>query len=135
MPDTLLALIPRSALSVVLTAFHRQGYGHVTRVFDPERAPLGEQLGRAGVIDSRLAQADSADTVLLVVHAPMRTDQAGALALAHGARDVEAVESGVPVSAAVAPGLVQRANRRRDRRSPAPVPVELTDLTSDQQPA
>jgi hypothetical protein len=134
MPDTLLALVPRHALSVVLTGFHRGGYGHVTRVFDPQRAPLGDQLARAGVSGSRLAAMESADTVLLFVHAPHRTDQAAALAVSRGASEVEAVTCSVPVSAAVAPGLMHRANRRRDRRplqAPAVIPLDLPELGSE----
>jgi len=58
MPDTLIAVIPRSRLSATLTAFHRNGYGHVTRVLDPERAPVAQQLGRAGVHESRIASVE-----------------------------------------------------------------------------
>ena len=117
MPDTLLAVVPRSRLSSVLTAFHRGGYGHVTRVLDPERSPLPQQLGRAGIRESRLATADVHDAVVLFVSAPQRTTDAAALAVGQGAADVELVLCGEPVSAAVAPGLIAFASGRRDRRN------------------
>ena len=117
MPDTLLALVPRARLSSMLTAFHRNGYGHVTRVLDPERAPLAQQLGRAGVRESRIAGTESADSVLLFVHAPKRTTEAAALAVANGATDAEVVACGAPGSAAVAPGLISFAGSRRVRRA------------------
>jgi len=116
MPDTLLAIIPRRRLSETLTAFHRDGYGHVTRVLDPDRAPLAKQLGRAGVQSSRLATLSLNDAVVLFVHAPMRTTAAAALAVVHGALDVDVVTCGQPVSAAIAPGLIAFAEDRRDRR-------------------
>jgi hypothetical protein len=126
MPDTLLAIIPRPRLSETLTAFHRDGYGHVTRVLDPDRAPLANQLGRAGVEHSRLADAAVVDAVILLVLAPMRTTAAAALAVYHGAVDVEVVTSGQPVSAAVAPGLIAFAGDRRERRT-----VRAVDLPQD----
>jgi len=116
MPDTLIAVVPRSRLSAMLTAFHRNGYGHVTRVLDPERAPVAQQLGRAGVHESRIASLEFSDAVVLFVPAPKRTNDAAALAVAHGATDAEVVTCGTPVSAAVAPGLITFAGHRRGRR-------------------
>ena len=117
MPDTLLAVVPRSRLSSILTAFHRGGYGHRTRVLDPERSPLAQQLGRAGVRESRIATGDVRDAVVLFVGAPQRTTDAAALAVSQGAIDVEVVTCGAPVSAAVAPGLIAFAGCRRERRN------------------
>jgi hypothetical protein len=113
----------------MLTAFHRNGYGHVTRVLDPERAPLAQQLGRAGVRASRIAETEPVDSVLLFVHAPKRTTEAAALAIANGATDAEAVACGEPVSAAVAPGLITFAGNRRGRRT-----ERRTPRTSDATP-
>jgi hypothetical protein len=141
MTDTLLAIVPRVRLSAVLTAFHRDGYGHVTRVLDPERAPLPNQLGRAGVQSSRLANAPLTDAVMLFVHAPMRTAAAAALAVAHGALEIALVPCGDPVSAAIAPGLIAFAEDRRERRlnrplnSVQPNPADTSDLLSDPRPA
>ena len=120
MPDTLLAIIPRLRLSDTLTAFHRDGYGHVTRVLDPIRASLANQLGRAGVQSSRLVTASINDAVLLFVHAPMRTTAAAALAVTNGALDVDLVTCGQPVAAAIAPGLMAIAEDRRCRRGSRP---------------
>lgn len=135
MPDTLLALVPRSRLSSMLTAFHRNGYGHVTRVLDPDRAPLAQQLGRAGVGESRMATAEPGDAVLLFVHAPKRTTDAAALAIANGATDAEVVACGAPVSAAVIPGLItfagNKRGRRADRRAARPDDA-VPDLAADE---
>ena len=137
MTDTLLAIVPRVRLSAVLTAFHRDGYGHVTRVLDPERAPLRNQLGRAGVQRSRLANAPLTDAVMLFVHAPMRTSAAAALAVTHGALDIELVPCGDPVSAAIAPGLIAFAEDRRERRLNRPLnpghstPADAPDSSGD----
>jgi hypothetical protein len=136
MPDTLLALVPRARLSSMLTAFHRNGYGHVTRVLDPERAPLAQQLGRAGVRASRIAEAEPIDSVLLFVHAPKRTTEAAALAVANGATDAEVVTCSEPVSAAVAPGLISfagnRRGRRAERRAPQPSDTPTPELAADE---
>jgi hypothetical protein len=137
MTDTLLAIVPRVRLSAVLTAFHRDGYGHVTRVLDPERAPLPNQLGRAGVQNSRLANTPLTEAVMLFVHAPMRTSAAAALAVAQGAMDIELVPCGDPVSAAVAPGLIAFAEDRRERRLNRPLntahaaPAGTSDFPGD----
>jgi hypothetical protein len=134
MPDTLIAVVPRSRLSAILTAFHRNGYGHVTRVLDPDRAPVAQQLGRAGVHESRVASADLADAVVLFVPAPKRTTDAAALAVAHGATDAEVVTGGTPVSAAVVPGLITFAGHRRGRRAERRTPraAEIgPDLTAE----
>ncbi len=130
MSDTLIAVIPRSRLSATLTAFHRNGYGHVTRVLDPERAPVAHQLGRAGVNESRIASAELVDAVVLFVPAPKRTADAAALAVAHGATDAEVVSCGTPVSAAVVPGLISFAGHRRGRRSERRAPGSA-DVAAD----
>ena len=116
MSDTVLAVVPRTALSVLLTAFHRNGYGHVIRVLDPERAPLPDQLGRAGIPACRIADSTLAGCVLLHVYAPERTTPAAALAVAHGALDCELVHAGgIPLTSAA--GLITTAGDRRGRRS------------------
>ena len=134
MSDTLIAVVPRARLSAMLTAFHRNGYGHVTRVLDPERAPVAQQLGRAGVHESRIASAKLDDSVILFVPAPKRTSDAASLAVAHGATDAEVVTCGTPVSAAVVPGLITFAGYRRGRRTERRTPraAEITpDLAAD----
>ena len=130
MSDNVLAAIPRSRLSIVLTAFHRNGYGHVVRVLDPDRAPIPDQLDRAGVASCRLRTMASADAVLLVVHAPKRTTPASALAFANGATDVEVVASGDLISAVVPSALIQTAETRRERRTGSRVPPIFNELTS-----
>ena len=133
MPDTLLALVDRTRLSAVLTAFHREGYGHVMRVLDPDRVPLANQLGRAGVPTSRLADGQLEGVVLLLVRAPGRTAAAAGLAVAHGAQDVELVTSGQSVPASIAPGLIASAGNRRGHRSSRPVDT-VPDLPAELPP-
>ena len=127
MPDTVLAAVPRSELSVVLTAFHRGGYGHVIRVIDPERAPLTLQLGRAGVTGARMIEVGK-DQVVLFVPAPQRTTQAATLAMTNGAIDVELVTRGVATSESVAPTLISRAGARRASRRSASVQQSVDSL-------
>lgn len=135
MADTVLAVVPRSELSVALTAFHRGGYGHVIRVIDPERAPLPLQLGRAGVTGARIIEVGK-DQVVVFVPAPQRTTQAATLALTNGAIDVELVTRGPATSESVAPALISRAGARRDRRASSrtaipPATVPSADATAD----
>jgi hypothetical protein len=116
MSDTVLAVVPRAALSAVLTAFHRNGYGHVTRVLDPERAPVPDQLRRAGISGCRLASLTPNACVLLHVYVPERTTPAASLAVAHGALDCELVHAGgIPVTTAAS--LLSAAGDRRERRA------------------
>ncbi len=117
MPDTVLALVPRSNLSVVLTAFHRGGYGHVIRVLDPERAPICSQLHRAGISEPRMPTVMAPDSVIVFIPAPERTSQAAALAVANGATDIELANRRMPTSEAVAPRLISQASDRRDLRA------------------
>ena len=135
MADTVLARVPRPNLSVALTAFHRGGYGHVIRVIDPDRAPVGSQLQRAGIEDARLA-AHAPDSVVLLVPAPQRATQAAALAMANGATDVELISRGAAASETIAPRLIARAGSRRDRRASRqsinlPPPVDSANATAD----
>ena len=95
---------------------------------------MAQQLGRAGVHESRIANADLADAVVLFVPAPKRTADAAALAIAHGATDAEVVACHTPVSAAVVPGLISYAGHRRGRRAErraARVAETAPDLTAD----
>ena len=117
MSNTVLALVSRSVLSTALTAFHLNGYGHVIRVLDPDRAPLSDQLKRAGVDASRICSLDRVEGVVLFVHAPERTMQAAALAAANGATDVEVVSCGVSVAGIAPKDLIDLAQTRRGRRS------------------
>jgi len=127
MPDTVLARVTRPGLSVVLTAFHRGGYGHLLRVLDPERAPLVSQLERAGISDARMAVVGS-NEVVVFIPAPQRTDQAAAIAVANGASDIEIVTRGTATSETVAPRLISHAVDRRDRRTSRRAVAEAGDI-------
>lgn len=115
MPDTVLAIVSRAKLNGMLTAFHRAGYGSVIRVLDPERAPVIDQLQRAGV-QAKFANACPAGAVLVFVHAPKRTSDAAAIAVAAGAMDVELSVRTIGISDAPLAGMVQTATNRRSRR-------------------
>jgi hypothetical protein len=125
-PDTLLALARRDDLSGILTRFHRAGYGHVIKVMDPKRAPLSDQLRRAGVPGAAIADRSNTDDVLLFVPAPERTMQAAAIAHAAGATDLELVEAGTPRVSRIPSDLRHDAGRSRHRphrqpdQSPSP---------------
>jgi hypothetical protein len=134
--ETVLAALPRERLAGTLTAFHRNGFGHVIRVLDPERAPIAEQLRRAGVHGARLAECCGAGTVLLLLHAPARTGAAASIARQAGASEVEVVARQRSVADGIAPGLIGVAAERRQRRAasrrgsrpaPPPPPVQGDD--------
>src|SRR5687767_6753031 len=122
MPDTILAVVPRTNLSAVLTGFHRGGYGHLIRTLDPERAPITSQLQRAGIEAARLTSVGP-NEVVVFVPAPGRTTQAAAMAMANGAVDVEPVTRGAAISETVAPRLISHAGARRDRRASRRMPA------------
>lgn len=138
--ETVLAVIAREHLPSALTMFHRNGFGHVLRVLDPERAPIPDQLQRAGVADARLASCCAPGTVLLLLHAPARTGRAAELARGVGATDTEVVARQRSVADGLAPSLIGVAGERRTRRSasrrssrPAPPPIAppVSDQLSD----
>lgn len=128
--ETLLATIARDNLSVALTHFHRGGYGHVIKVMDPDRAPLADQLRRAGVETESITRQWSSGRVLLFVPAPERSRQAALLAHSVGAEAIEIVHAGDPISWRLPGSLQSEAERKTRRRRPMllpETPVQLAD--------
>lgn len=117
MPDTMLAVLPRVRLSAALTALHRDGFGPVLRVMDPDRASIAAQLVRAGIRTSARAASADGSSVVLFVHAPRRAERAAAIAVAQGAIDVELVHRSLAVTEQAPVDIVQTAQLRRMRRA------------------
>lgn len=83
--DAAIAIIPDAALPVVLSQLHRAGLGHTARVIRPKRAPMREQLRRAGIpVEQAPERLDDAGAILFV-NAAVRSPMAANLALVHGA--------------------------------------------------
>ena len=114
-----IASIERSHLSVLLTAVHRGGFGHLTRVLDPARGDVAGQLRRAGaVIPDGFVLGES--RVAVMISAPARVTAASELLERHGAQRVWTVER----AGASAPLLLDNASKRnRSRLHQASEPV------------
>lgn len=89
------AAVRRDDLSYALSGIHGQGFGHVTRVFDPSRGDPIVLMRRAGVNVPNVFRLDASVEVAVVVAAPGRIERAAALLDAHGARLVLAVPRAV----------------------------------------
>ena len=119
-PEIALAVVDRPNLSAVLTGLHRNGYGHLARVLDPERGDVVGQLQRAGAEPPIGIGAVGAGQVVVLVAAPARTGAAAELLTRLGATAAwEAARSGAP-----APVLFgSMAPRGRQRRGQAAEPT------------
>lgn len=99
-PEIVVAVVDRGDLSTLLTSLHRYGFGHVTRVLDPERAEVGDQLRRAGVeVPSQMGKV-AGNRLCVMVSAPARTRVAMDLLLRSGAAvawEVERINMPQPV--------------------------------------
>jgi hypothetical protein len=83
--DTVVAIIPEETLSDVLTQVHRAGLGNNARVLRPRRAPLRDQLRRAGIpVEQAPDRLDDAPCILMIM-AAARSVMASDLVLQHGA--------------------------------------------------
>lgn len=122
MSDTVLAVIPRDRLNQALAVFHRDGFGPVVRVMDPDRSAVGDQLSRAGVPHSRIADACSQQTVVVCVFAPERVKPAAAIAVAQGATEVDIVRRSVAITDQFPGAILDIALDRRQRRVRREVP-------------
>jgi hypothetical protein len=77
--DVVVAAVDRASLSAVLSAIHRSGYGHLTRVLDPERGDVTAQLRRAGIAVPVGFEFDGTQRVGVMISAAVRTPAAAAL--------------------------------------------------------
>lgn len=100
--DVVVGVFSREQLSTGLVAIHRQGLGPQARVLDSARGRLDEQLRRAGVQISASFADDDADSTLILVTAPGRSERAiaaltgaGARAVYVAARPGDVIEAGV----------------------------------------
>lgn len=84
-PDEIvIAAVSRERLPALLTAVHRFGVGHLTRVLDPKRTPVAGQLTRAGV-SMPIGFALEPDAVAVMIAAPARARRVEDLLRTHGA--------------------------------------------------
>jgi hypothetical protein len=83
--DTVVAIIPEESLSDVLTQVHRAGLGNNARVLRPRRAPLREQLRRAGIPVEQAPERIADAQCVLMIMAAARSVVASDLVLQHGA--------------------------------------------------
>ena len=84
--DTVLATVARSHTGPLLTAIHRGGFGHLTKVLDATRSPVLGQLHRAGV-DIPAGFTIGPDQIVVMISAPARTGAALDLLMRHGAAE------------------------------------------------
>src|SRR4051812_43883366 len=91
-PEIVIALVERASLSDVLTGLHRNGYGHVVRVLDPDRADVTGQLRRAGAAVPIGFPVSAPGQVTVLLPAPARTGPAAALLPRLGASTTWEVE-------------------------------------------
>lgn len=122
----MVAAVPRDALSDVLTAVHRSGYGHRSRVIDPQRGDVVGQFVRAGVAVPEHMDVDAHNDVLLVISAAARAATATALVLSQGATRAWLTDRPVTPTSPLGGGFRPRGSRR-----PVPPPFVSGDLTVD----
>jgi hypothetical protein len=117
-PEIAIGSIERATLSALLTAVHRGGYGHVTRVIDPERGDEIGQLRRAGVtVPDGFRVADTGN-VAVMISAAARTPAAVELLRRYGATDIwTAARATAPAT------LLLGAMSSRRTKSPAAEPT------------
>lgn len=116
--DTVLAFVPCERIGDVLTAAHRAGFGHLTRVLDGRRSPVIGQLARAGIALPD-AFAVGQDGLVVAIAAPARTARALELVNKNGA-----TASWITSRAAPPAPVLSNPNRARIRR-PVPIAVEV----------
>lgn len=129
-PDAVVGSIAPHALADLLTAIHRAGHGHNTRVFDPRRGDFDGQLARAGIPTNALALERRQDDAIVLIHAPRRAEQAAELLRRAGAADVQPIVIGRQSASTLLtfdPATLAKKPRRPARRRPAPVPTTLDD--------
>jgi hypothetical protein len=113
--EIVIATIERAKLSEALTAIHRGGFGHLTRVLDPERGEVIGQLRRAGVDVPAGFALDRGNGVAIMISAAARASAAADLLRRFDAGSIWTAEK----SAASQPlPFGSLAPRSRSRRGP-----------------
>jgi hypothetical protein len=111
--EIVIAAVESANLSTILTAIHRGGLGHLTRVLDPKRGDVAGQLRRAGVEVPEGFSLGSDNRVAVMISAAARTPAATELLRRQGA----IATWWVPRSAGPAPLVFgSLAGRSRSRR-------------------
>jgi hypothetical protein len=83
--DAIVAIVPDDVMPNILTLVHRAGLGHNARVIRPRRAPIREQLRRAGVPTSSYPERIDDASAVLMIMAAARSPVAADLAHQNGA--------------------------------------------------
>jgi hypothetical protein len=83
--DAIVAIVPDDVMPDILTLVHRAGLGHNARVIRPRRAPIREQLRRAGVPTSSFPERIDEASAVLMIMAAARSPVAADLAHQNGA--------------------------------------------------
>lgn len=117
-PEIALAAVDRAHLSAVLSGLHRNGYGHLARVLDPERSDMAGQLRRAGAEPPLGIGSVDRGHVVVLVAAPARTGAATELMARLGASAVWEVERTGARTPVLFGGVTPRARVRRGQAPP-----------------
>lgn len=120
--DVVVAAVDRAQLSFVLSAIHRNGYGHLTRVLDPERGDVAGQLRRAGIAVPAAFALDGGQRVAVMISAAARTLAAAELLHRLGAAPVWTTgrtTDPTPLLIGSLSNLTAQAGRTRARRQQA----------------
>ena len=124
--DVVVAAVDRAQLNAALSAVHRGGYGHLTRVLDPARGDVAGQLRRAGIAVPAGFVLDGARCVAVMVAAAARTPAAASLLRQIGAADVWTTgrtTAPTPLLIGSLVNLTERAGRSRSRRQSSSEPL------------
>jgi len=117
--EIVIAAVERAQLSSLLTAIHRSGFGHLTRVLDPDRGDVAGQARRAGAgVPDDFVLGDQ--RVAVMISAAARTPAATQLLERQGASRVwttERAHAPVPLSI----GKLSGPNRSRRDHASEPV--------------
>ena len=87
--DSAAAAIAEDRLSDVLSAIHREGFGHNPQVVRPERGGTGDRLRRAGLDPNATERLVALDRPIVLMFAPARVEAAEIILRRGGASLVE----------------------------------------------
>lgn len=118
--DIVIAAVERAQLSAILTAIHRGGFGHLTRVLDPERGDVAGQLRRAGVAVPDGFALNGESRVAVMISAAARANAATELLRRLGAVSVWTAGRSAAPSPLLVGSLTGRATSRRARAAETP---------------
>jgi hypothetical protein len=117
--EIVIAAVEGANLSAILTAIHRSGFGHLTRVLDPKRGDVAGQLQRAGVEVPEGFNLGSDNRVAVMISAAARTTAATDLLRRLGAITTWSVARSAAPSPLLFGSLTGRSRPRRPQSSEA----------------